>query len=232
MSRYLVLDIETVPQRRAYEALEETEQALFDRRAKRFYDEEETNKEDIYAHRGSIWAEFGQVIAVGLGILQTVPEVSLRVKCLTDKDEPVLLSSFSEILNDSRSLPMVGHNVQEFDIPFLCRRFFANHLPLPQKFVEYQHLKPWEMREKVLDTMNLWKFGDYKNFVSLSLLCHCLHLPSSKEQVSGEKVRALYLEDNMREIARYCSGDIVATARVFLRLQGLGMLSDEKVEEA
>jgi hypothetical protein len=89
--------------------------------------------------------------------------------------------------------------------------------------------KPWEV--KLLDTLDLWKFGDYKSYTSLNLLTAILNIPSPKDDIDGSMVaRVYYDEHDIRRIVRYCEKDVLAVAQVLLRLMNLPGIKDDKIE--
>ena len=190
----------------------------------------EITPEEWYKERGGILAEFGKVIVIGLGILKISEEVAeLRIKSLVQDDEKILLEEFIELMK--KPLPVVcGHNIKEFDIPYLCRRLLAHSLPIPS-IIDLQGKKPWEVSEMVQDTLQLWKFGDYKHYTSLDLLCTCLNIPSSKNVVKGSDVQNIYYQSkDLNSIKLYCKEDVIATAQVYLRLKGKPLLERKNIE--
>lgn len=233
---FLVIDIETVSQHATYEAMPETWQGLFDQKERYTMAAQSLTAEECYERKGGILAEFGKVIVIGMGVLQVKEQkaVSLRVKMLSGEDEQALLAEFSQVLTSfspNKDRPILcGHNIREFDIPYLCRRMVVCNLPIPP-LINLQDRRPWEATERVHDTFQLWRFGDYKHFTSLELLCACLGVPSSKEGISGEQVHALYHKKKaLSDIATYCQGDVVAVAQVYLRLKGYALLEEISIK--
>jgi DNA polymerase III epsilon subunit-like protein len=153
------------------------------------------------------------------------------VKSFFGDDEIQILQDFSALLSthfyDPFSCFICGHNIKEFDIPFLCRRYIVNYLPLPIVMNITGH-KPWQIHH-LLDTLELWKFGDYKHYTSLDLLCHALSIESSKNEMSGKDVSRKYWEGEIEQIAHYCERDVVATAKVYLRCIGAHIFANEKI---
>lgn len=221
-TRILFLDIETVPAVPLWSDLDPATAKLFNDKTR--YDQERTGKdaEALYAEKGGIFAEFGRIICIGLGALRKDGEGhSLRVTSMHGDDERELLRRFAELLDDhydSDDHWLCGHNAKEFDIPWIARRSVVNRVPLP-RLLDIGGLKPWEVGH--IDTMNMWSFGDRKNFTSLALLTHLLGIPTPKDDISGSDVARVYYEDHdLERIATYCKKDVVATVQLYLRLSG------------
>lgn len=230
LQHILFIDIETAPIVYKYNDLDSTKKELWDARWRYKAD---LNPETQYSKAG-IYAEFAKVICIGLGFYdlsadKTGPK-NFRVKAIAGENEVDVLKQFSELLNkhfNTKEHLLCAHNGKEFDYPFLCRRFIINGLPLP-KILQLQGLKPWDVQH--LDTMELWKFGDLKNFTSLNLLANILNIPSPKENMDGSQVsRVFYEEKDLKKIIAYCLKDVITLARVFQRFMGLGNLPDEQV---
>ena len=102
-----------------------------------------------------------------------------------------------------------------------------NGVNLPKKLNLFGK-KPWEIPH--LDTMDLWKFGDYKHYTSLKLLTQILGVPSPKEDINGSQVAEVYYkEKNLDRIVRYCENDTIAVAQLVLRFQNLPIIEDEYI---
>ena len=122
---------------------------------------------------------------------------------------------------------LCGHNAKEFDFPYIARRMIIHGLKVPAK-LNLMGKKPWEVPH--LDTMEMWKFGDYKHYTSLKLLTHILQIPSPKDDISGADVAQVYYRDNdIDRIARYCEKDVVAVAQILLRLRGEKILEEDEL---
>ena len=223
LEKILFLDIETIPLVYQYSDLEDSTKEMWD---KKWNYNKEISPENQYTKAG-IYAEFAQVICIGVGYYK---ENKFRIKTIASKDEASVLKEFSELVNkyfNSNQHYLCAHNGKEFDFPFLCRRLLINNLPLP-KALQIQGLKPWEINH--IDTMELWKFGDYKNFTSLNLLAHTFKIPSPKDDIDGSQVAKTFYEDNnLEKIATYCKKDVITLARVYNRFVGLGNLNDEDI---
>lgn len=236
----LFLDIETVSNTHQLEELSPALQDLWGSKSKqilRKYDEELTGEEiaALYPEKAGIYAEFGKIVCISVGSVhrdKTTKELHLRLKSFASDDEAVLLKDFAELVkqhyNDPRKHLMCGHNIKEFDIPYICRRMVINSLPLPQP-LNIAGKKPWETKH-LLDTLELWKFGDYKHYTSLKLLAAILGFPSPKDDIDGSEVGRVYWEEKaLPRIARYCEKDVLATVQLFLRYQRKPLLKEEQV---
>jgi hypothetical protein len=228
--KIMFIDIETVPQQRDFENLDETMQALWENKSARTTRGELSPAEDY--SRAGIYAEFGKIVCISAGFIK--PENgtrTFRVKSFFGHDEQKLLQEFASALDSFTAIPgtnICGHNVREFDFPYIARRMIVNGLPLPD-ILDVAGKKPWEV--KFIDTLDLWKFGDYKHYTSLNLLTHILGIPSPKDDIDGSEVARVYYEENdVERIARYCEKDVLATAQLFLRLKGEPLLDPEKVK--
>jgi len=214
----LFIDIETVP---VVANVEDLSAGLFKHweRKKTFLrltDEEQLDDALAYQRHAGIFAEWSKVICIGLGYQKGN---KLRLKAFSGDNEMEVLERFGEVIEDFSKHERVlfcGHNIKEFDIPFLCRRLIVNKMPLP-KALDLAGLKPWENEH--IDTMNLWKFGEWKRFTSLDLLAHALDIPSSKTEIDGSQVAETYYRDkNLDGIVQYCLDDVFTTAQLYYRL--------------
>ncbi len=185
-----------------------------------------------YSERAGLFAEFGQVICISLGFLtRSRNGLGFRVKTIAHPEEDMVLEEFAQILHKhypslSRNR-LCGHNIKGFDLPFLCRRMLIRGMSLPAQ-LDIAALKPWEIPH--LDTMELWQFGDRRNFASLRLLAAVFGIPSPKSDIDGSAVGRVFWQDNdLERIANYCALDVVTTARVLLKMAGGELLPDEAV---
>lgn len=225
----LFIDVETVPQYEVFEDMPERFQKLWEKKAQ-FLIKEEESASDIY-QRAGIYSEFGKIICISAGfIVQKNGERHFRVKSYCGDDEKQLLSDFNNMLTRFMSSPrkrVCGHNVLEFDIPYIARRTVINGLELPT-VLDIAGAKPWEIKDTFLDTMQLWKFGDYKHYTSLDLLCAIFSIPTPKDDIDGSEVAKVYYQDNdVDRIARYCEKDVFATAQLLLRYKREPLVAQE-----
>jgi len=225
----LFLDIETVPQTENFEDLDEDMQQLWEEKSK-YQRKDEFTASEFY-HRAGIWAEFGKIICISVGYFKI--EGNARTFRVTSFQggESKLLKEFKNLLithfSSSRHL-LCAHNGKEFDFPYIARRMVINGIELPFK-LDLFGKKPWEVAH--LDTMDLWKFGDYKHYTSLKLLATILGIPSPKEDIDGSMVRDVYYEENdLDRIVEYCERDTITVAQVFLRLRKAELLKDDQIK--
>jgi DNA polymerase elongation subunit (family B) len=221
----MVIDIETVPQYRSFDQVPEHFQKLWD--AKTQHQRKEETPEEFY-ERAGIWAEFGKIICISVGIFSGGKNVGLRVKSFASHDEKELLESFSTLLvSQPASLILCAHNGKEFDFPYLCRRMLINGVTIPSQ-LEISGKKPWEVNH--LDTMELWKFGDYKSYTSLSLLTEIFNIPTPKDDIDGSMVGHVYWnESDLLRICVYCQKDVIATAQLLRRFRAEELIADENI---
>ena len=227
LQQVLVLDIETVPQYPSFDELPADFQELWEQKTK-FQRKDGETPAEFYA-RGGILAEFGKVICISVGIFSNkTKDLSLRVKSFYGDEEKEVLQSFIALLNSQAdTLILCAHNGKEFDFPYLCRRILINGLPIPSQ-LNLHGKKPWEIMH--LDTMDLWKFGDFKNYTSLKLLAAVFNIPSPKDDIDGSMVNEVYWKENdLERIRTYCEKDVITTARILLRFKSLPILSDEDI---
>lgn len=216
LEKILFLDIETVPKSGNWNDLEETEQKLWDKKTK-IQRKDDFSAEEFYSERGGIMAEFGKIICISVGMLEK--NETLKIKSFSGDDEKTLLQEFGELFNSPRLRDVIlcAHNGKEFDFPWIARRFLINGMLPPFPFQMFGK-KPWEIPH--LDTMELWKFGDYKSFVSLELLAHVFGIPTPKDDIDGSMVSSIYyIEKDLPRIVRYCEKDVLTLANVFRRMR-------------
>lgn len=227
LSQVIVLDIETVPQYKSYDDVPPHMQELWENKTshQRKPDQSAT---DFY-ERAGILAEFGKIICISLGIFSFQNKsYSLRLKSFAGDNEKEILEQFSLLIEkQSASLKFCAHNGKEFDYPYICRRLLVNSLEIPVQ-LDISGKKPWEVNH--LDTMEMWKFGDYKHFTSLNLLATILNIPTPKDDIDGSQVRQVYYEEkNLDRIVAYCQKDVVTTAQVLLKFKGMDIIPDENI---
>lgn len=227
LQQVMVLDIETVPQYPSFNDLPLEFQQLWDQKT-RFQRRDGETPAEFYV-RGGILAEFGKIICISVGIFSTKTEkLNLRVKSFYGDEEKEVLQSFIDLLKkQSDTLIFCAHNGKEFDFPYLCRRMLINSLQIPIQ-LNLHGKKPWEIMH--LDTMDLWKFGDFKNYTSLKLLAAVLGIPSPKDDIDGSMVNEVYWKENdIERIRTYCEKDVITTARILLRFKSFALLSGEQI---
>ena len=226
IEKILFLDIETVPLSASYEEQSDRMKKLWDKKAIRLIKDEEDSSETIYPRAG-IYSEFGKIICISVAFFHNN---KLRVKSYYGDNEKDLLIEFKGLLdkyfNKSEHL-LCGHNAKEFDFPYIARRMLINKVKIP-KVLDIAGKKPWEVNH--LDTMQLWKFGDYKNYTSLDLLTAIFDIPTPKDDIDGSEVWKVYWQDNdLNRIKTYCEKDTITVVRLFQCFRGEEYIKDEDI---
>jgi 3'-5' exonuclease len=221
----MFIDIETAPVVADYSMLNAPLQHEWLRKAKNLRNEDiNADPEKAFAQRAGVYSEFAKVVCIGIGSFALSKERvwQLRLKAISGNDEQALLTTFVNVVQrmhaGGTTVRYCGHNIKEFDLPFLSRRCIINQIGLPQS-LDTQGKKPWEVSH--LDTMDMWRFGDYKNYTPLSLLAAVLGIPSPKDDIDGSMVGDVYWKQNdLPRISKYCLQDVLTTAKVYLKLSG------------
>ncbi|WP_316761513.1 3'-5' exonuclease [Pedobacter aquatilis] len=227
LNQVMVIDIETVPQCASYDDVPQHLQDLWAQKTQH-QRKPEQSADDFYEKAG-IMAEFGQIICISLGIFYQQNNTQfLRIKSIYGEDENKILTDFSELLSKQvPTLMFCAHNGKEFDYPYICRRMLVNRIEIPAQ-LQISGKKPWEINH--IDTMEIWKFGDYKNYTSLNLLAAILNVPTPKDDIDGSMVRQVYYEEkNLPRIVTYCQKDVITTAQVLLKFKGMDIISPENI---
>ncbi len=228
LEHILFLDIETVPQYESFEELDDTSKALWELKSQ-YQRRDEISAEEFY-ERAGIWAEFGKIICISVGHFVINGDVrNFRITSFHG-DEIQILLDFKRLLEVYFNKPhhlLCAHNGKEFDFPYIARRMIINGIDIPYK-LDLFGKKPWEVPH--LDTLELWKFGDYKTFTSLKLMAHILGIPSPKDDIDGGQVRQVFYEEkDIDRIIIYCEKDTVTVAQIFLRLRNEPILVEEEI---
>ena len=228
LNNILFIDIETVPQYDSYLGMDAETQELWKQKTQ-YQRKDEVTAEDFY-ERAGIWAEFGKIICISVGYFLNKADCrNFRVTSFIG-DEKKILQNFSNLLNNHYNQAqhlLCGHNAKEFDIPFIARRMIIHQIPLPEKLNLFGK-KPWEVPH--IDTLELWKFGDYKHFTSLKLLTSVLNIPSPKDDIDGSEVAYVYyIEKDIDRIVTYCEKDVIAVAQILLRFRNEDILVKEEI---
>ncbi|MFS4466376.1 3'-5' exonuclease [Maribacter sp. 2210JD10-5] len=230
LEHILFLDIETVPEKENFHELDDAKKELWEQKS-RYQRKDDFSPEEFY-DRAGIWAEFGRIICISVGYFKINGDTKNFRVTTFHGDEVQLLKEFKNLLNghfnQSKHL-LCAHNGKEFDYPYIARRMIIHSISLPYK-LDLFGKKPWEVPH--LDTMDLWKFGDYKHYTSLKLMAHVLGIPSPKEDIDGSMVRDVFYEDkDLERIVTYCELDVVTTAQVFLRLRNEPLLEPDAIKK-
>ena len=230
LDKVLFLDIETVPQTYQLDEANEKTKQLFDAKTK-FLQKDDKSLEEVYNERAGIYAEFGKIVCISVGFVHSASTGNqIRLKSFYHDDEETLLKQFKGLLEEHYNSPqsiLCGHNAKEFDFPYICRRMLINGISLPN-VLNIAGKKPWEIAH--LDTMELWKFGDFKAYTSLALLCHVFNIPTPKDDISGADVARVYYEEkDLERIKVYCEKDVVALVQLFLRMRGNALVDEGEI---
>lgn len=232
----IVIDIETAPCYPSFTEMDAEWQELWEEKTSRTLPEN-TSAAEYYPQRAGIMAEFAKIVCISIGYFNRETTLHLRVKSFFGTDEKKILEDFLSTLNKieshNKKWCFAGHNIKEFDIPFICRRILVNQLSIPG-YLDFQNMKPWETN--IVDSFQYWRFGDYKHFTSLKLLAKIMNVPSSKDDIDGSMVGGLYWEsdkkqqeENLKRIAVYCQKDVVTTANILLRFKNLPLLHPDDI---
>jgi len=224
--RILFLDIETVPGVPDFNQMSDKMKILWEKKSRRLQAEEGETADVLY-NRAGIFAEFGKIVCISCGCFSGK---EFRVKSYFGDDEKILLQEFADMLRryyDNKDSLLCAHNGKEFDFPYIARRMLILGVELPA-ILDMAGKKPWEVQH--LDTMELWKFGDYKHYTSLELLAAIFDIPTPKDDIDGSMVGKVYWEEkNLERIVTYCQKDVVTIARLLRRYQGLDLIKDEDI---
>lgn len=233
----IIIDIETAPENPSFELLSDEWKVLWQEKVIRSVPEGMTAAE-FYPMRAGVMAEFAKIICISIAYFNTETNFSMRVKSLYGEDEKKILVDFISMINKIAGLNnkwcFAGHNIKEFDIPFICRRLVINHMNLPG-YLDFQNMKPWETN--IVDTFQYWRFGDYKHYTSLKLLAAAMGIPSPKDDIDGSMVGELYwVSDkneravNLKRIANYCQKDVITTGNIILRFKNMPLVANEDIK--
>jgi len=229
LSHILFLDIETVPEEQNFSNLPEIKQELFAQKTQ-YQRKEDITPEEFY-ERAGIWAEFGKIVCISVGFFDDhIETLTFRLKSFYGDDEAEILINFKNLLQkfyNKKQHVLCAHNGKEFDFPYIARRMIINKIKLPEKLNLFGK-KPWEVPH--LDTLEMWKFGDFKHYTSLNLLTNILGIASPKGDIDGSQVaHVYYIDKDLDRIAKYCENDTLAVAQVYLRMMNLEILKEGQV---
>ena len=231
LDNLLLIDIETVSEHPTFDELNEDWKHLWEEKVQRSLPED-TTAAQFYPMRAGVMAEFSKVVCISIGHFKREGKaVLLRLKSFYGDDEKILLQDFIAALQkmeaNNNKWSFTGHNIKEFDIPFICRRLLINGLVIPP-FLDFQNMKPWETN--MVDTFQYWRFGDYKHYTSLKLLAAALGVPSSKDDIDGSMVGEVYwAEKNLERIVTYCQKDVVTTGNIILRFKNMPLINESQI---
>jgi len=240
LTHILFLDVETVSGTYMLNELTDEMQYLWKVKAaqilrKPFEDIDEEQFANTYQNRAAIYAEFGKIVCISVGLVVETGKngkLGVRLKSFQGYDEAKLLTDFSELMNqyfhDTSTHYMCGHNLREFDVPYICRRMVVHSLKLPN-MLQLHGKKPWETKY-LLDTMDMWKFGDFKHYSSLKLLTGIFGIPSPKDDIDGSEVGRVFWEDkDVDRIAAYCEKDVLAVIQIMMKFKRMDTFEAEDI---
>ena len=228
----LIIDIETASISESYNDLDERLKKQWDRKAVYLKNEDQIPTDELFFERAGIYAEFGKIICIAAGffIKTKSGEMGLRIKAYTGKNEKDILAGFKELINnklDGENLKLCAHNGKDFDFPYLCRRYLINEIEIPTA-LQISGKKPWEINH--IDTMEMWKFGDRRNYSSLDLLASIFEIDSSKRDLEGSMVNKVYYKDkDIKRIEDYCKQDVSVTANLLLKLNFMPAIAEKNI---
>ncbi|MBK6609834.1 MAG: ribonuclease H-like domain-containing protein [Sphingobacteriales bacterium] len=233
--RILFIDLETVAQQPSYQQLSPVWQQLWEGRVNQ-YKPDNIDWDTYYNEKAAVYAEFSKIVCASIGYFAKPrnpdePEI-FRIKSFYDHDEPTLLTGLFEALRKYFSrraqVYLGGHNIRDFDVPFMARRALINQIPLPQ-ILDATYFKPWE--QPYVDTLQLWKFGEFRNLTSLNLITTALDIPSPKTDLTGREVGHVYWHDrDLNRIKNYCEADVIAVAQLTRRFKNLPLIANEQIQ--
>lgn len=244
LEHILFLDIETVPLVPRYADLPEHWKPLWDKKFQSMRQRDGFTREEdtpeLHYNRAGIYAEFGKIVCISVGFLKRVDQTEqFRLKSFYGDDEKALLTDFAGLLNrygrnlfdrknNRDGMALCGHNAKEFDFPYIARRMMVHGIPIPA-FLDVSGKKPWET-DHLLDTMEMWKFGDFKSYTSLNVLAALFNVPTPKDDIDGSMVHKVYYEEkNIERIATYCQKDVLTVCQVLRRFRGESLIPEHAV---
>ena len=237
VSNIIFLDIETASQFKSHKSMHEAKRKIWSKKADsiRARDRNLINDSDasLYHKRAAINAEFGRIVCISLGFLSYDPSGwSIKLRSFHGRDETSILAEFKKLIESAAQgasfTHLAGHNIREFDIPYICRRMLANSMGLPAYF-DFRQKRPWQIH-KLIDTLDLWRFGDFKTYASLETLCDLLAIPSPKSRMDGSEVSDhFWTHETTESIAEYCEKDVVATIMLYLKLHNVDLDYDPRL---
>ncbi|MEO7046003.1 MAG: ribonuclease H-like domain-containing protein [Ferruginibacter sp.] len=233
----IIIDIETAAENASFENMADEWKHLWEEKTVKILPEG-ISAAEFYPMRAGVMAEFSKIVCISMGYFSKEQNLRMRVKSFYGHDEKKILQDFISTLNKIESINnkwcFAGHNIKEFDIPFICRRMLINSLSIP-RYLDFQNMKPWETN--IVDTFQYWRFGDYKNFTSLKLLAAAMGIPSPKDDIDGSMVGELYWKgshversNSLKRIATYCQKDVITTGNIILRFKNITPLPIEDVD--
>ena len=231
LSNIIFLDIETVPFTNDFNGLSDRLKSAWAKKASYLRTDVFEGDDILYKTKAGIFAEFGRIVCISIGVIvEKDGQNTLRIKSIYGHDEKDLLIKFCELLNvgfKNKDIYFCAHNGKEFDFPYICRRLLINRLQIPN-LLNIAGKKPWEVKH--LDTLDLWKFGDYKHYTSLDLLATIFNIPTSKDDIDGSQVASVYYNDNdLERIKIYCEKDVSVLTQVYLSMTSNDLIEEDQI---
>ena len=225
--KLLFVDIETVGVDEDLDSLHHTnpklskvwEETGWDYFKRKYSEDSELSSNQMFVKRAALLPEFGKIVCISVGFI--VPSGETKLDSFYGDEKNILIST-SELLNrvDKLGFVICGHNVKNFDLPYIAKRMLINNIPVPKILPNYT-IKPWESR--VLDTKEVWGFNSFGGLSSLNLVCTSLGLETSKEgEVNGSNMHKYYYDsNNIEKIKNYCEEDVKCTINLVKKLKKL-----------
>ncbi len=228
----MFIDIETVSTFASFAELSTPMQELWEKKSKLLFKDDDIAPSETFERNAGIYAEFGKIVCISMGYFTGEDLKVFKIKNFANHNESQLLRDVFDVFNKfflDNTFMLSGHNIKEFDLPYICRRALICGLELPFFFKDLQNRKPWE--NPLLDTLHLWRFGDFKHYTSLSLLANVLGIETPKDDIDGSQVGMVYWKQNdLQRIATYCGKDVVTVAQVVLRLNSLPLIEAQNIQ--
>jgi len=189
----------------------------------------------MYKDKAALYSEFNKIVCVSLGMVVQDKETKtdkLHIKSSSSDNEIDILRDIATAIKSADTL--VGHNGKAFDFPMLSRKYLIHGLQLPV-LLQNSGRKPWEV--PLIDTQEMWKFGDLRYTVSLDQLAMVFNLPSPKANMHGSQVSEYYYAGRLKEIVQYCELDVATLINVHRKMIGQPIVTElhggepEKQEE-
>ncbi len=226
----MFIDIETVSTVATYAELSNPLQELWIKKSKLLIKDSEDYALTFEKNAG-IYAEFGKIVCISMGYFTGDDLQQFKVKKFASHNETEILTKVFDVFNKfflDNTFMLSGHNIKEFDVPYICRRALIIGIELPFFFKDMQNRKPWE--NPLLDTLHLWRFGDFKHYTSLNLLAAVFGIPTPKDDIDGSQVGEVYWKENdLERVATYCSKDVLTVAQIVLKMHNQPLIKEDSI---
>ena len=118
---------------------------------------------------------------------------------------------------ESAGRTMVGHNIHGFDLPFLIRRSWMLGLDPPVDKLLSQG-RYWN--RILVDTMQRWQCGNYRDYVKLDILARSLGHNGKPDEITGADFARLYFgtEQERQQALDYLKNDLEMTRAVAIAM--------------